>query len=161
MSKYFVKIKDGVPPGQRMHADDWDRYSEIVPDDGDTECPDGFLPVHKMLPRPEPGPGQRLAWTYTPTNGEMVKDYCLETTYSRMKLYVAVARAGLWDTLEAWLKSQDVEGVNAYRAFVLANDLNDGHPLFQQWFAAAKAALGVTDEQADAILAQSVAEVGA
>lgn len=75
--------------------------------------------------------------------------------FSKLKLYGALTEAGLWDALESWLKTQTVEGVNAYTAFSLAQDLSDAHPLFSQYYAAAKSVLGVTDEQAEAILAAS------
>ena len=79
-------------------------------------------------------------------------------TFSKLKLYAALANAGLWDDLKQWLEHQTVEGVNAWTAYDQANELTDGHPMFKQWFAAAKAALGVSDEAAEAILAASVAE---
>ncbi|MBR2839304.1 MAG: hypothetical protein IKE55_11000 [Kiritimatiellae bacterium] len=149
----YVKMKPGVPQDQRMHADDWTRYAELVKGD---ECPDGFLPVRKVLPRPEPGPGQKLAWTYAPADGEMVKEYFLERTFSKLKLYAALASAGLWDALETWLKTQTVNGLNAWTAFQLAQELRDDHPLFASWYAAAKSVLGVTDAEADAILDAAV-----
>lgn len=76
--------------------------------------------------------------------------------FSKLKLYAALTQAGLWDALEAWLKAQFVEGVNAYTAFSLAQELSEAHPLFASWYAQAKQVLGVTDEQAEAILAASV-----
>ena len=74
-------------------------------------------------------------------------------TFSKLKLYAALAQMGLWDALVAWLNTQTFEGVNAYTAFMLAQDLVEDHPMFEQWLTAAKTALGVTDEQAEAILA--------
>lgn len=76
-------------------------------------------------------------------------------TFSQLGLYVALATRGLWDRLKTWLEGQTVNGVNAYVAFDKARDLREDHPLFQQWFAEAKAALGLTDEQAEAILSES------
>lgn len=73
-------------------------------------------------------------------------------TFSKLKIYAALAQAGLWDALVAWLNTQTFEGINAYTAFMLAQDLVEDHPMFAQWLAAAKAALGVTDEQVEAIL---------
>lgn len=74
-------------------------------------------------------------------------------TFSKLKLYAALAQANLWEPLVAWLQEQTYDGVNAYTAFMLAQDLAEGHPMFAQWLTAAKTALGVTDEQAEAILA--------
>lgn len=77
-------------------------------------------------------------------------------TFSKLKLYAALAQYGLWDGLKAWLESQTFDGINAYYAFSLAQDLTEAHPLFSQWFAAAKTALDVSDEDAEKILAASV-----
>ncbi len=78
--------------------------------------------------------------------------------FSKLKLYAALTAAGLWDGLETWLKAQTFEGVNAYTAFMLAQVVSDGHPMFRQWYAAVKTALGVSDGDAEAILAAAVEE---
>ena len=72
--------------------------------------------------------------------------------FSKLKLYAALVEAGHWEHLEYWLKEQTIAGVNGYTAFSLAQDLSDDHPLFSSLYAAAKAALGVTDEEAERIL---------
>lgn len=79
-------------------------------------------------------------------------------TFSKLKLYAALSKAGLWDALVTWLQAQTYDGVNAYTAFTLAQELRDDHPLFNSWFAAAKAALGVSDADAEAILAECEVE---
>ena len=79
-------------------------------------------------------------------------------TFSKLRLYAALSSAGLWDALVAWLQSQTYEGVNAWTAFSLAQELTDAHPMFRQWFSAAKTALGVSDEQSEEILAACVTE---
>lgn len=79
-------------------------------------------------------------------------------TFSKLKLYAALASANLWDPLMAWLAEQTYNGMNAKVAFELAQDLTEDHPLFAQWLAAVKAALNVGDEQAEAILAAAVAD---
>ena len=78
--------------------------------------------------------------------------------FSKLKLYAALARAGLWDALKSWLEVQTVEGVNAYTAFTLAQELRSDHPLFSEWFAAAKTALNVDDATALAILSAAEAD---
>ena len=78
--------------------------------------------------------------------------------FSKLKLYAALAQAGLWDALETWLKDQTFEGINAFTAFSLAQVISDGHPMFKQWFAAVKQALGVSDEDAEAILSACIDE---
>lgn len=76
------------------------------------------------------------------------------TRYSKLKLYAAIAQMGKWDALETWLKGQTINGVNAYTAFLIAQDLRTDHPLFMQYFTAAKQVLQIDDATADAILAQ-------
>lgn len=77
-------------------------------------------------------------------------------TFSKLKLYVALAHAQLWDSFEAWLKTQTIGGVNAYTAFTLAQDLNDANELFNAVVESAKVALGVSDEVVQAILDAAV-----
>lgn len=92
-------------------------------------------------------------------NGRTVKVATSERKprrFSKLKLYAALAHAGLWDGLETWLKAQTFEGINAFTAFSLAQVISDGHPMFQQWFAAVKQALSVSDEAAEAILAACI-----
>lgn len=65
--------------------------------------------------------------------------------YSKLKLYAALAQANLWDAFKSWLETQEVNGLNAYTAFTLAQDLTSDNKLFSQYFVAAKTALGVDD----------------
>ena len=93
--------------------------------------------------------------TWSETNAVRHVDGAIQPTrYSRLKLYAAIARMGKWDELETWLKSQTINGVNAYTAFLIAQDLRTDHPLFMQYFTAAKQVLQIDDATADAILAQ-------
>lgn len=75
--------------------------------------------------------------------------------YSRLAVYAACVRLGIWDKMEAWLKSHTVNGLNAYTAFMLANELRADHELFIPMLNAAKAALGVDDATIQAVLAAS------
>ena len=93
--------------------------------------------------------------TWSETNAVRHIDGMVQPTrYSKLKLYAAIAQMGKWDALETWLKGQTINGVNAYAAFLMAQDLRTDHPLFMQYFTAAKQVLGVDDATADAILAQ-------
>ena len=73
--------------------------------------------------------------------------------YSRLKVYVVCVQMGLWEKLEVWLKTQNVNGVNAYTAFMLANELTADNELFIPMLEAAKTALGVDDATIKAVLA--------
>ena len=80
-------------------------------------------------------------------------------TFSKLKLYGALTQAGLWDRFEAWLKDQTINGVNAYTAFSLAQDLNDANEMFKSVVESAKQALGVSDEVVEMILEASIQEL--
>ena len=79
-------------------------------------------------------------------------------TFSKLKLYAALSAANLWDTLKAWLEAQTYEGMNAWEAFSLAQELAEDHPMFAKWFSAAKTALGVDDATAEELLTKCVKE---
>ena len=114
---------------------------------------------------PAPPEGKTVASTrYEIADGKCVAVYTYSDvpaaprTFSKLKLYVALVQTGLWDALKGWLETQDYDGINAYTAFSLAQELTDAHPMFSRWYAAAKSILGVDDATAEAILAASVVE---
>lgn len=153
----YVKILSG-DSSARMLNSEHGKYVQIRV--CESSPGDGWYPVEKVLPKPTPEDGEELAYEYNVSNGVARKTYFVVPVgtklgprmFSKLKLYAALARAGLWDGLKAWLESQTVDGVNAYVAFSLAQELRDDHPLFAAWYSAAKAQLGVTDAQAEEIL---------
>lgn len=112
------------------------------PPEGKIVVPDGY----EAVDTPD-GKEWRQKWRYEDAPPPSPR------TFSKLKLYAVLAQMGLWDSLVAWLNTQTFEGVNAYAAFMLAQDLVEDHPMFEQWLALAKAALSVTDKQVEAILA--------
>ena len=106
----------------------------------------------------------KTTYRYDEDKNAIVADYEFEDapapirTFSKLKLYGALVQAGLWDDLVSWLQNEEVDGINAYIAFSLAQDLNDAHPLFNEWFARIKRDLSIDDAVAEAILAASEAE---
>ena len=106
-----------------------------------------------------------VTYRYDEEENEVVADYTYEDapkpvrTFSKLKLYGALSQAGLWDSFESWLKTQTINGVNAYIAFSLAQDLNDENPLFLEVVQEAKTALGVDDETVERILAASLLDM--
>lgn len=79
--------------------------------------------------------------------------------FSKLKLYGALTQAGLWDSFEAWLKQQTINGMSAYTAFSLAQDLNDANPLFLSVVDQAKTDLQVPDEVVQQILDASILDM--
>ena len=106
-----------------------------------------------------------ITYRYDEEENAVVADYTFKEapkpirTFSKLKLYGALTQAGLWDTFEAWLKTQTINGVNAYTAFSLAQDLNDANELFNGVVESAKTALGVSDEVVEMILQASIADM--
>ena len=106
-----------------------------------------------------------VTYRYDEEENEVVADYTYEDApkpirvFSKLKLYGALSQAGLWDPFEAWLKTQTINGVNAYTAFSLAQDLNDENPMFLGVVEAAKTALGVDDETVERILEASILDM--
>ena len=93
--------------------------------------------------------------TWTTTNElHAVSGYVKPPVYSKLKMYVVLSRAGYWIPLREWLKTQTVDGLNAWEAFSMCNEVSADHPLFAQWLKAAEAALGVDDATAQALLKQ-------
>ena len=79
--------------------------------------------------------------------------------FSKLKLYGALTQAGLWEPFEEWLKSQTINGMSAYTAFSLAQDLNDANPLFLRVVEQAKTDLHVSDEVIEQILDASMLDM--
>lgn len=147
---YFVRLKEGVPQNKRMRSDNWMEFSEIIYNDGSQECPEGFLPVRKVLPRPEPVGSQRLGWTYTPDNGEMRKDYFIVHAYSTSDAIYALMSRGVYDRCHAWMAEKGfLDLVLATKEF--ADDIEN----FDTIKSGLQELLGWTDAQVNEILAEA------
>lgn len=72
--------------------------------------------------------------------------------YSKLKLYVAISKIGKWQALKEWLQTQEVNGLNAWEAFSLAQDLSADNELFNSWVSMARDALGIDEATVAAIL---------
>ncbi len=91
--------------------------------------------------------------TWTVTNRLFsATGYVKPPRYSKLKLYVALSRIGKWQALKEWLTTQEVNGLNAWEAFSLAQDLTADNELFNLWLGRAKEALQVDDETAAQVL---------
>ena len=82
---------------------------------------------------------------------------------SKLALEAALFQMGLLDTWDAFIDSIEVENdrgqkVGARRFYNQANELRENHPMFKPYYAAGLKALGLTEEQGDALLEQCAAE---
>lgn len=69
-------------------------------------------------------------------------------TYDKYKLVDALIERGVWDDVEAWLKSVP----NAYTRAVMAPDISEDEPLLKSGIAAVKELLGWTDKDVADVL---------
>lgn len=158
MSTRYGKLNNGRLVYAPRTLRDGDRY--IVAPTHAEYVVLGWLPVVDTPPS-EPAP-EGYHWAPTGWKEEMLKIVRTYTAienppapprkFSKLKLYAILEGMGLWGALETWLKTQTVEGVNAFTAFSLAQDLSEDYPGWDQYLAAAKAALGVTDDKVELIL---------
>ena len=102
----------------------------------------------------EPNGADGYRWTYTLVDDPPPPP----RTLSPPKLHAALPAAHPWHALKAWLEAQTYEGMNAWEAFSLAQELTEDHPMFAAWFSAAKTALGVDDATAEELLSKCVKE---
>lgn len=133
----------------------------LTPKDADYRARD-YKPIVDIPPsEPAPDGYYWAATSWTEDADSITRVYTAQKNpprrFSKLKLYAALNEAGLWDALDAWLKTLTVGGVSASTAFALAQELSEDYPNWGDYLAAAKSALGVTDEQVAAIL--SAAEV--
>ena len=71
-------------------------------------------------------------------------------TFSKLRLVQALMSAGLWAQVKSWIEAQGLTDL-----YLAAQVFTDDDERFTRGLAALKAALGVSDEAADAILAQA------
>lgn len=152
----YVRIKSGATSAKMANREHplfvEVRYSDTQPD--------GFLPVEKILPKPEPGENEELCYTYTNLGDRMTKEYFLAPKgtsfvprkFSKLSIYLAITKLNAWNTIQTWLEGKTIDGVNGWMAFQLAQEISDAHPLFAPLAYEAKALLGLTDEQFEEML---------
>lgn len=161
--KTFVKMKTTrdsfrcYPVGSPLDPE-WTRFFDVRFEDDSESCPDGWLDYETTNEKPEVGVGVTVGYDCEVDGGVMRKTYVavrVPRTFSKLKIYAALARRGKWNRLVEWMKGISVDGMSVKTAFDLANELNDTHPLFESMLGAAKEAIGVSDAEADEILSES------
>lgn len=74
----YVRIKSGGITARMLNRDKNNYVDLMRVDEGRTPPGEGWYPVEKVLPKPTPGPGQLLGYTYTIENGVAKKRYFVE-----------------------------------------------------------------------------------
>lgn len=82
---------------------------------------------------------------------------------SKLALEAALFQMGLLERWDAFIDAIEIENdlgqkVGARRFYNQANELRENHPMFKPYYAKGLKALGLTEEQGDALLAQCAAE---
>ena len=162
----FGKLNEGIITYAPAVIHDGDVYN-LSPTAADYAAY-GYKPVVDVPPS-EPAPeGYHWHATGWSEDGEkIIRVYTAEEnpppmprTFSILRLETAIFQMGLTTAFDAFLDSQTVtneqwQTVPLRRFYDRANDLREDHPLFAEYFAAAKTALDITDAQAEAILAEA------
>lgn len=80
--------------------------------------------------------------------------------FSKLKIYGAIAQLGAWEKVKAWLEQKDVDGVNGWTAFTLAQEVSEDHALFAPLAEEARQLLGLDAAAFEALLSSCVLEEG-
>lgn len=78
--------------------------------------------------------------------------------YERVRLYIALVKAGVWDVFENWAAEQTIQegeyaGVNVLKVFNSVVIIRDDHPMFKAYLSVVQQVLDLTDEAVAEILA--------
>ena len=149
----YGKIISGAE-SVKCNTFEFPRYVSIVFAD---EQPTGYLPVEKVLPKPEVPAGKWLAFNYTDTGTALRKEYFLvdegKSAYERKRVYVtadlieALMDEGVWESAKAWIVDNDILDL------VLATkEFDENNQNFQAGKSALQAQLGWSDEEVEEFL---------
>jgi hypothetical protein len=166
---------EGDDPETGEHWErDWDeKRTEVFPTDADKALM-GYLPLSSDWPvdppdgkhyertgKIEPNGDDGYRWQYI-----LVDDPPPEPrVFSKINLEAAVFKRGLLAKLDAFVDAQTItnemgDTMPLRRAYNTAQTFREDHPLFAPYLAAAKQALGVDGETAEAILSEAIAVEG-
>ena len=80
--------------------------------------------------------------------------------FSKLKIYGAIAQLGAWEKVKAWLEAKEVDGVNGWTAFTLAQEVSEDHALFAPLAEEARQLIGLDEAAFEALLSSCVLEEG-
>ena len=120
----------------------------------------GWLAIDRSLPDAPEGKvvtptgwtdeGGTIKRTYTITDApEPVK---VPRKFSKLKIYAAITKLGAWEKIQAWLEAKQVDGVNGWIAFQLAQEVSEDNELFAAWAEEARQLLGLDETTFNAFL---------
>ena len=80
--------------------------------------------------------------------------------FSKLKIYGAIAQLGAWEKVRAWLEAKEIDGVNGWTAFTLAQEVSEDHALFAPLAEEARQLIGLDEAAFEALLSSCVLEEG-
>ena len=82
----------------------------------------------------------------------------LPRKFSKLKIYGAIAQLGAWEKVKAWLEAKEVNGVNGWTAFTLAQEVSEDDALFAPLAEEARQLIGLDEAAFEALLSSCVLE---
>lgn len=77
--------------------------------------------------------------------GAAPKSRPIPRTFSKLKIYGAIAQMGVWEQVKAWLEGKTVDGMSAWTAFMLAQEVSESHALFAPLAEEARLLIGLSE----------------
>ena len=126
------------------------------------EQPDGFLPlVYNDPPSEFPGYGYQWSPFYREADGERIEQFYVKEesinpprSLSKRNLMNALKSRNLWTAVKGYMQSTD----DLWEQWEASTTLDEDEDLVKDAVTALKASLSLTDEQIEAIMAESEAE---
>lgn len=165
-----IDPETGEPTGETEHKSrDYDTWETKMWPTADDYAKMGWLRVVDEMPDEPPQDGyhwEAAGWKQwlgilKRVYEQVVNPPAPPRVFSKINLETAVFKRGLLAKLDAFVDTQTITNefgdiMPLRRAYNTAQTFREDHPLFAPYLEAAKSALGVDDETAEAILAECV-----
>ena len=144
---YTRVVTNWVTRGEcRLTAADYAAAGWLAIDRSLPDAPDGKV----VTPTGWTDESGTIKRTYTITDApEPVK---VPRKFSKLKIYAAITKLGAWEKIQAWLEAKEVDGVNGWIAFQLAQEVSEDNELFAAWAEEARQLLGLDETTFNAFL---------
>lgn len=129
----------------------------------------GWKRVVDLAPAPSADGREVYPAGWTETDAEIVRQYAERDAapaarpprkFSKLKVYGAIAQMGAWEQVKAWLEAKTVNGMSAWTAFMLAQEVSEQDPMFAPLAEEARQMLGLDAEAFETLLDGCVLEEG-
>ena len=80
------------------------------------------------------------------------------TIYSKLKIYIACSKAGIWNKVEQWMAEREIDGINMLKAYQEAQQISNNHPLFMDCIGRIQEDLNLENKLIQQLLLDSIAD---